>query len=192
MPEDAETSPESEDKPAKDTEINQSEADALPAEAGAQPAEPQGEAVTDAGPPDAAHAPAEGTSEEPPSETDIDTLLAQASAAPGAEPDKAAAPAAEFSFDDIQAETAASEKPNIDILKDVGLNVRVELGRRKMFIEDILKLSKGTVVELDKLAGDPLDILVNDKLVAQGEVLVLNENFCIRITRVLSPEETKE
>ncbi|RKY27948.1 MAG: flagellar motor switch protein FliN [Planctomycetota bacterium] len=194
MPEDAETSPESEDKPAKDAEINQSEVDALLAKAAAQPAEPQGEAATDAAPPDTAHASAEGASEEPPGETDIDTLLAQASAgpAPEAKPDKTAAPAAEFSFDDIQAETAASEKPNIDILKDVGLNVRVELGRRKMFIEDILKLSKGTVVELDKLAGDPLDILVNDKLVAQGEVLVLNENFCIRITRVLSPEETEK
>jgi flagellar motor switch protein FliN/FliY len=58
-----------------------------------------------------------------------------------------------------------------------------------MYIEDILKLGKDAVVELDKLAGDPLDILVNDKLVAQGEVLVLNENFCIRITRIVSPDE---
>ncbi len=77
----------------------------------------------------------------------------------------------------------------IDLLMDVPLNVRVELGRTKMYVEDILRLGDGAVVELDKLAGDPVDILVNDKLVARGEVLVLNENFCVRITEIVDAKE---
>ena len=77
----------------------------------------------------------------------------------------------------------------IDLLMDVPLNVRVELGRTKMYVEDILRLGDGAVVELDKLAGDPVDVLVNDKLVARGEVLVLNENFCVRITEIVDAKE---
>jgi flagellar motor switch protein FliN/FliY len=126
----------------------------------------------------------------PVNEAEIDALLAQASASP--EPPKAQEQAGAFPAETVQPQVSASEKPSVDLLMDVGLNVRVELGRRKMFVEDILKLTKGSVVELDKLAGDPLDILVNDKLVAQGEVLVLNDNFCIRITNILSPGGKKE
>lgn len=74
----------------------------------------------------------------------------------------------------------------IDLLKDVELNVKIELGRTKMFVEDVLKLSEGAVVELDKLAGDPVDILVNERLVARGEVLVLNDNFCVRINQIVA------
>lgn len=77
----------------------------------------------------------------------------------------------------------------IDLLMDVALNVRVELGRTRMYVEDILKLGDGAVVELDKLAGDPVDVLVNDQLVARGEILVLNENFCVRITEIVDPKE---
>lgn len=77
----------------------------------------------------------------------------------------------------------------IDLLMDVPLNVRVELGRARMYVEDILKLGDGAVVELDKLAGDPVDVLVNDRLVARGEILVLNENFCVRITEIVDPKE---
>jgi flagellar motor switch protein FliN/FliY len=75
---------------------------------------------------------------------------------------------------------------SIDLLKDVELNVKIELGRAKMYVEDILKLSQGSVVELDKLAGDPVDIYVNERLVARGEVLVLNENFCVRVNQIVS------
>ncbi|MGN6367769.1 MAG: flagellar motor switch protein FliN [Phycisphaerae bacterium] len=74
----------------------------------------------------------------------------------------------------------------IDLLKDVDLNVKIELGRTKMLIEDVLKLAEGSVVELDKLAGDPVDIFVNEQLVARGEVLVLNENFCVRINEIVT------
>jgi flagellar motor switch protein FliN/FliY len=72
-------------------------------------------------------------------------------------------------------------------LKDVELNVRIELGRTELLIEDVLKLREGSVVALDKLAGDPVDILVNGRLVARGEVLVLNDNFCVRVAEILAP-----
>jgi flagellar motor switch protein FliN/FliY len=74
----------------------------------------------------------------------------------------------------------------ISLLSDVNLNVTIELGRTRMFVEDVLRLSEGAVVELDKLAGDPVDVYVNDRHVARGEVLVLNDNFCVRINEILS------
>lgn len=77
----------------------------------------------------------------------------------------------------------------IDLLSDVQMNVRIELGRTKMFVEDVLRLGDGAVVELDKLAGDPVDVFVNDRKVARGEVLVLNDNFCIRISEILDIRE---
>ncbi|QOJ01935.1 MAG: flagellar motor switch protein FliN [Phycisphaeraceae bacterium] len=78
----------------------------------------------------------------------------------------------------------------IDLLTDVNLNVKIELGRTKMLIEDVLRLGEGAVVELDKLAGDPVDIYVNERHIARGEVLVLNDNFCVRINEVIrSPGE---
>jgi len=77
----------------------------------------------------------------------------------------------------------------VELLKDVHVKVRVELGRGSMCLRDILKLKEGSVVELEKLAGDPLDIYVNDRLIAKGEVLVLNENFCIRVTEIYSPKD---
>ena len=73
----------------------------------------------------------------------------------------------------------------IDLLGDVDLEVTVQLGRAEMLVEDVLKLSGGSVVELDKLAGDPVDVLVNGRLVARGEVLVLNDNFCIRVSEIV-------
>lgn len=76
----------------------------------------------------------------------------------------------------------------MELLGDVNLNVRIELGRTKMLLEDVLRLGEGTVVELDKLAGDPVDIYVNDRPVARGEVLVLNDNFCIRVSEVYSKD----
>jgi flagellar motor switch protein FliN/FliY len=74
----------------------------------------------------------------------------------------------------------------IELLKDVDLNVKIELGRTRMLIEDVLRLAEGSVVELDKLAGDPVDVYVNEQLVARGEVLVLNDNFCVRINEIVT------
>ncbi len=77
----------------------------------------------------------------------------------------------------------------MDLLSDVNLNVKVELGRTRMLVEDVLRLSSGAVVELDKLAGDPVDIYVNGRHVARGEVLVLNDNFCVRISEIVAPAD---
>ncbi len=74
---------------------------------------------------------------------------------------------------------------SIELLRDVELNVKIELGRTEMTVNEILKLGEGAVVELDKLAGDPVDVLVNEQLIARGEVLVLNENFCVRINEIV-------
>lgn len=73
----------------------------------------------------------------------------------------------------------------IDLLGDVDLDVSIELGRTEMLVEDVLRLQSGSVVELDKLAGDPVDVYVNGRLVARGEVLVLNDNFCIRVSEIV-------
>ena len=81
---------------------------------------------------------------------------------------------------------------SMDLLRDVNLNVKIELGRSRMLVEDVLRLGEGSVVELDKLAGDPVDVLVNDRLIARGEVLVLNENFCVRINDILSKDVGQE
>lgn len=78
---------------------------------------------------------------------------------------------------------------NIEILMDVKLPVAIELGHTEMTIRDILNLSAGSVVELNKLAGEPVDLLVNNKTVARGEVVVVDENFGLRVTSLISPEE---
>ena len=90
------------------------------------------------------------------------------------------------------APTSGRTESSIDLLKDVDLHVRIELGRTKMFVQDVLKLSPGSVVELDRLTGDPLDVYVNGRLVARGEVLVINDNFAIRVTEVINPAKTQE
>lgn len=92
------------------------------------------------------------------------------------------------SLPDFGGSSSKSLPAGMELLSDIALNVRIELGRTKMLLEDVLKLGDGTVVELDKLAGDPVDIYVNDRPVARGEVLVLNDNFCIRISEVFSKE----
>ena len=81
---------------------------------------------------------------------------------------------------------ASGDLKRVTMLNDVNLHVRLQLGKTRMLIEDVLKLGEGSLVELDKLAGDPVDVLVNDRLVARGEVLVLNDNFCVRVCEVLS------
>lgn len=95
--------------------------------------------------------------------------------------------ASAFTFDDIQSDICEEVRDGLSLLSDVNLNVTIELGRTKMLVEDVIKLAEGAVVELDKLAGDPVDIFVNDRIVARGEVLVLNENFCVRISEILAP-----
>jgi len=78
---------------------------------------------------------------------------------------------------------------DLDFILDIPLDVSVELGRTKMLINDLLQLGQGSVIELNKLAGEPLEILVNKKLVARGEAVVVNEKFGIRLTDIISPME---
>jgi flagellar motor switch protein FliN len=88
--------------------------------------------------------------------------------------------------------SSAEETTNLDLILDIGLSVRVELGRTSMKIRDILNLGPGSVVELNKLAGEPVELIVNDKLFAKGEVVVIDENFGVRVTDILSIEERIE
>ncbi|UOR13900.1 flagellar motor switch phosphatase FliY [Halobacillus amylolyticus] len=93
-------------------------------------------------------------------------------------------------FSDIeQVQLSNEEQRNLDMLMDIPLKVTVELGRTKRTIKEILELSSGSVVELDRLAGEPVDIHVNDKLMAKGEVVVIDENFGVRVTDILSPKD---
>lgn len=94
----------------------------------------------------------------------------------------------DFGADEGAATTALQ---SIDLLNDVRLRVRIELGRTRMYVEDVLRLGEGSVVELDKLAGDPVDVFVNDRLVARGEVLVLNDNFCVRVSEIIADENER-
>ncbi|TVQ53167.1 MAG: flagellar motor switch protein FliN [Phycisphaerales bacterium] len=81
---------------------------------------------------------------------------------------------------------------NLHMLDDIDLQVKIELGRTRMYVEDVLRLNEDSVVELDKAAGDPVDIYVNDRHVARGEVLVLNENFCVRISEIIHQPDSDE
>jgi flagellar motor switch protein FliN/FliY len=81
------------------------------------------------------------------------------------------------------------ESKSLDMILDIPLTVTVELGRSKMLIHDLLQLGQGSVVELTKMVGEPLEVLVNQKLVARGEVVVVNEKFGIRLTDIISPME---
>lgn len=92
-------------------------------------------------------------------------------------------------FPNLGAGSAGSEQGNIGLLMDVYMEMTVELGRTKKLIREILGMGEGTIIELDKLAGEPVDILVNHKLIAKGEVVVIDENFGVRVTEIVSPME---
>jgi flagellar motor switch protein FliN/FliY len=93
-----------------------------------------------------------------------------------------------FEFEKFRGTSANSETATLELMRDVQLDMTVELGRTHMHLEDVLQLRKGAVVQLDKLAGDPADIFVNGRLIARGEVLVLNDNFCIRVAELIVGE----
>jgi len=97
-------------------------------------------------------------------------------------------------FADLSAVSSGvqADERNLDLLLDIPLRVTVELGRTKKLIREILEFSPGSIIELDKLAGEPVDILVNNKLIARGEVVVIDENFGVRITDIISPRERME
>jgi len=91
-----------------------------------------------------------------------------------------------FRLDEFPGAPASTDAATLDLIRDVELDMKIELGRTHMYLEDVLKLRKGSVVPLDKLAGDPVDIYVNGRLIARGEVLVLNDNFCVRVAELIA------
>lgn len=121
-------------------------------------------------------------------EADIDCLFDQAQEAlrsidqqrdlpPGTVP---------FEFREFAGAQPNTDSATLDLISDVELDLKIELGRTHMYLEDVLKLRRGAVVPLDKLAGDPVDIYVNGRLIARGEVLVLNDNFCVRVAELIA------
>ncbi len=93
---------------------------------------------------------------------------------------------------DKSADSAANSQRNLKLILDIPLRVTVELGRTKMAVSDLLNLGQGSVVELSKLAGEPMEVLVNDKLIARGEAVVVNEKFGVRLTDIISTKERVE
>lgn len=95
-------------------------------------------------------------------------------------------------FSPVQDSGKSNVQRGLDFILDIPLQVTVELGRAQMLINDLLQLGQGSVVELSKLAGEPMEVLVNQKLIARGEVVVVNEKFGIRLTDIISPLERVE
>jgi flagellar motor switch protein FliN len=92
-----------------------------------------------------------------------------------------------FDFQAFDAAAAGVGELEMQAIREVELDLRIELGRAELLIEEVLQLREGSVVPLDKLAGDPVDIMVNGRLIARGEVLVLNDNFCVRVAEIIAP-----
>ncbi len=88
-----------------------------------------------------------------------------------------------------QEDSEVTEAQDLEFILDIPLELSVELGRRKMLVNDLLQLGQGSIVELNKLAGEPLEIFINNKLVARGEVVVVNEKFGVRLTDIITPME---
>jgi flagellar motor switch protein FliN len=126
------------------------------------------------------------TPDAPAAEAAVDAALDQAQASLSQLQDLAQP----MSLPDLAGSAGQDDPANsIAMLGDVELQVVVELGRTHMLVEDVLRLSEGSIVELDKLAGDPVDVYVNQRLIARGEVLVLNDSFCIRISEIVADLE---
>jgi flagellar motor switch protein FliN len=116
---------------------------------------------------------------------DIDAMLAASDTAPA--PPRA--PMEEFSSAPKMNLPVNLDGPNLDVILDIPVSISMEVGSTDITIRNLLQLNQGSVVELDRLAGEPLDVLVNGTLIAHGEVVVVNEKFGIRLTDVISPSE---
>jgi flagellar motor switch protein FliN/FliY len=90
---------------------------------------------------------------------------------------------------DFQGAPPSTDNATLELLRDVELDLKIELGRTHMQLEEVLRLNKGAVVPLDRLAGDPVDIYVNGRLIARGEVLIMNDNFCVRVAELVAGEQ---
>jgi len=126
---------------------------------------------------------------------DVEFLLRQAEEAlasvdaprgPGA-----AAPTLPVRWEEFGGAPPSTDCATLELIREVELDLKIELGRAQMVLEDVLRLRKGSVVALDKLAGDPVDIYVNGRLIARGEVLVMNDNFCVRVAELVTAEAAR-
>lgn len=123
--------------------------------------------------------------------TDVELLLNKAQQAIDSIDDPADAlppGVSPFKLEDFSGAPPSREVATLELVRDVQLDLKIELGRTRMHLEDVLRLKRGAVVPLDKLAGDPVDVYVNGRLIARGEVLVLNDNFCVRVTELVAGE----
>ena len=93
------------------------------------------------------------------------------------------------SFNEVVDESMPETDVNLEVVLDIPVNISMEIGRTKISIRNLLQLNQGSVVELDRLAGEPMDVMVNGTLIARGEVVVINEKFGIRLTDIISPAE---
>jgi flagellar motor switch protein FliN/FliY len=118
-------------------------------------------------------------------QADIDALLGGNTGNSGA----GRLPMEEFASSPRPNENVSLEGPNLDVILDIPVNISMEVGSTEINIRNLLQLNQGSVIELDRLAGEPLDVLVNGTLIAHGEVVVVNEKFGIRLTDVISPSE---
>lgn len=138
-----------------------------------------------------AHAPPTFARDDGVAPADVELLLQQAERAIASLDEASSQPppgVAPFSLEDFVGAPPNTERATLDLIRDVELDLKIEFGRTHMYLEDVLKLRKGSVVPLDKLAGDPVDIFVNGRLIAKGEVLVLNDNFCVRVAELIAGE----
>ncbi|MFQ6572790.1 flagellar motor switch protein FliN [Pseudomonas sp. UM16] len=119
-------------------------------------------------------------------QADIDALLA---ADVGAGGGSNRLPMEEFGSSPRSNEQVTLDGPNLDVILDIPVSISMEVGSTEINIRNLLQLNQGSVIELDRLAGEPLDVLVNGTLIAHGEVVVVNEKFGIRLTDVISPSE---
>ena len=120
--------------------------------------------------------------------------IEQAATAPGdnSSKNRASDNSAAYAFSDLKGQSEDTQPANLDFILDIPLEITVELGRTKMLIHDLLKLGQGSVIELGKPAGDTLEILANNRLIAKGDVVVLNDKYGIRLTEVISTVERLE
>ncbi len=122
-------------------------------------------------------------------QSDTESLLSQAESALREVEDSLLAPKMQqYRLEELIGSEGPPEKVSMDLLRDVTLDLKIELGRTRMHLDEILQLRKGSVVTLDKLAGDLVDVYVNGRLVARGEVLVLNDNFCVRVAELVGSD----
>ena len=178
--------------PIPEPQISQEELDGIlggVSESAAESAAPVSTAAPAAPPPQPAPVPMDSSS--PPGD-DIQLLLQQTQQAIhsiDAPNESMVGGMSAFQLQEFTGTPPSAEKATLDLIRDVELDVKIELGRTQMELEKVLSLNRGAVVPLDKLAGDFVDIFVNGRLIARGEVLVLNENFCVRVAELMEGDK---